>query len=141
MDQALFAYGTLLVPEVFEVVVGRSVAGSHAVLEGHARRRLHGAVHPGLVPRHSEKTLGKIYPGLSKGELTRLDTFEGDLYSRRPCVVETSDGTQHAVVYVLRPEHGGHLDGRDWDLQAFEREELADYLEGCRRFAERVASP
>ncbi|MAE96465.1 MAG: gamma-glutamylcyclotransferase [Deltaproteobacteria bacterium] len=140
MDQALFAYGTLLVPEVFELVVGRRVAGSRAVLEGHVRRRLHGAVYPALVPRHSEKTLGQLYPGLSKEELARVDAFEGERYVRRPCVVETSEGVKHAAVYVLRSEHGGLLDGRDWDLAAFEREELEDYLEGCRRFAERLAS-
>lgn len=136
-DPALFVYGTLLVPDVLRLIVGRDLETEPAVLPDHVRRRLHGAVYPGLVGRHGERTEGLLVRGLSREELGRADRFEGELYQRVPCLVETDRGeVAQAFVYVLRSEHGGLLGPEDWDVEHFVREELAAYLEGCRRFAE-----
>ena len=51
MNQALtvFAYGTLIFPEVVEIVVGRRPPKWDALLPGYRRARLDGRVYPGIV--------------------------------------------------------------------------------------------
>jgi len=136
--RALFVYGSLLIEEVFQIVVGHPVVMHRATLQDHARRALHDAVYPGLVPRQGECTEGRVAVGLDKEDLARLDHFEGDLYQRSPCVVETEDGSPQAFVYVVRPAHRGLLAPEDWDLERFVQDELPRYLKGCRRFAEEL---
>lgn len=133
--KALFLYGSLMVPQVWELVVGRAAVMQPARLADHVRRALHGAVYPGLVPRQGEHTEGRLVGGIDKRELARLDAFEGELYQRTPCVVESEGERAQAFVYVVRPAHRGLLSPRPWDLDRFVADELPAYLEGCRRFA------
>jgi len=133
---SLFIYGTLLAPEVLRLLVPRDVEQGDARLRGYVRRALHGVVFPGIVPREGETTHGVLLQGLRREEVERLDDFEGDLYQRTPCVVETERGEHQATVYVLRQEHSGRLAPRDWSFEAFMRDDFEDYLTGCRRYAE-----
>ncbi len=137
---ALFLYGSLMVPEVWEIVVGRATPMRPARLEDHVRRALHGAVYPGLVPRQGEHTDGCLVAGVDKRELARLDTFEGDLYQRTPCVALCGGEREQAFVYVVRPAHRGLLAPRPWELDAFVANELPAYLDGCRLFAAEMES-
>ncbi len=136
MKGSLFIYGTLLAPEVLRLLVPRDVEQEPARLPGYIRRALHGVVFPGIVPRQGETTDGVLLKGLRREEVLRLDDFEGDLYQRTPCVVDTEGGEHQASVYVIRQEHRGRLAPRDWDFEAFMREDFGDYLIGCRRYAE-----
>jgi gamma-glutamylcyclotransferase (GGCT)/AIG2-like uncharacterized protein YtfP len=125
---ALFAYGTLLVPEVFYGVVGRQIDGQAARLAGHARFRLRGRVYPAIVAHPTQQVLGALYPDLGADELQRLDDYEGDLYERRAVSVLVGRLLLPAQAYVLAPAEAGELSADEWDLEQFRREHLASYL-------------
>jgi gamma-glutamylcyclotransferase (GGCT)/AIG2-like uncharacterized protein YtfP len=119
---ALFAYGTLLFPEVLRAVTGRSFASRPARLEGYARRRFRREVFPGLAPAPGAHTPGRVYLGVDAGSLARLDDFEGARYARRPVRVRTADGAAlSAFAYVVRPQHLAALEDAPWDEEQFAR--------------------
>ena len=125
----LFAYGTLLVPEVMERVAGRGFPAERAVLVGWRRRLLRGATYPGLVPAAGERVEGLLYDGLDAGALARIDRFEGALYERRELPVVLGSGENRAAfVYVLRPEHRGLVTELPWNEAEFRARHLRDTL-------------
>jgi len=132
----LFAYGTLMLPEVMEVVAGRRFASRPAELRGWRRRRLRGAVYPAVVPAAGEVTAGVLFEELDHATLARLDRFEGEPYERRLLRVVPESGTGcEAFVYVLRPARQALLSDEPWDETEFRVRQLARYLAGCRAFA------
>jgi gamma-glutamylcyclotransferase (GGCT)/AIG2-like uncharacterized protein YtfP len=132
----LFAYGTLMLPEVMEIVAGRRYALRAAELCGWGRRLLVGAVYPAVVPAPGETTAGVLFEGLDAATLGRLDRFEGEPYERRLLRVSLEHGAEReAFVYVLRPDRYALASNAPWDEAAFRAYHLADYLAGCRAFA------
>jgi gamma-glutamylcyclotransferase (GGCT)/AIG2-like uncharacterized protein YtfP len=131
----LFAYGTLLIPEVMEVVAGRRLAARAAVLRGFRRRLLRGAVYPAVLPAPGEDTEGVVWSGLDQRALARLDRFEGELYERRRLAVELAEGGAcEAFVYVLEPRHRALATDAPWELEVFRARHLRDYLAACHAF-------
>jgi len=135
-----FAYGTLLVPEVMEIVAGRRFAAEPARLADHRRRMLRGALYPAVLPARGETTDGLVYRALDARALARIDRFEGEIYERRALPVALASGADcEAFVYVLRPEqHALATDARG-DLQAFRERHLHDYLAACRAFVRELS--
>jgi gamma-glutamylcyclotransferase (GGCT)/AIG2-like uncharacterized protein YtfP len=124
----LYAYGTLQVPEVLELVIGRRVASRPGELEGYARYRLHNRVYPAIMERPGGRVTGLVYLGLDAREMECLDAYEGPLYERRTLTLR-ADGEQiEAITYVLGNEHRELMSKHPWDLEAFSRDHLADYL-------------
>ena len=112
---SLFCYGTLQIPAVIEAVVGRRFKGQAAALPGYAAFEVRGAEYPGIrtVPEHT--THGQVYYGLTLGELSILDRFEGPLYQRRRLVVHTRDGRRRGVwAYVVKPARYQQLTTALW---------------------------
>ncbi|MGH7289542.1 MAG: gamma-glutamylcyclotransferase family protein [Myxococcota bacterium] len=131
----LFAYGTLRVPEVLEIVAGRRFGAEPARLEGFRCSALVGVVYPAVLPAPGATTGGVVYAGLDAAAVARIDRFEGDLYERRALSVALASGAHcEALVYVLRPEHFVLATDAGWDLQAFRGRHLRDYLASCRAF-------
>jgi len=124
----LYAYGTLQLPEVLEQVIGRRVESRHAVLDGYACYRLRNRVYPGIVERSGERVTGVVYSGIDAHEIEQLDAYEGSFYERRTLTLRADGGQIEALGYVLGSEHRGQLSKDAWDLEAFRREHLADYL-------------
>ena len=93
----LFAYGTLMWPEVLESVIGRRLEGCPAVLDGFVRLRVKGEHYPAVVSRDGGVVEGIVYSGLSVEDFRHLDRFEGEEYERMGRPV---DGVE-AQVYVL----------------------------------------
>ncbi len=136
MIRRAFTYGSLIFPEVMQVVCGRPLANVRAAALRIRCEALHGAIYPGAVQDPDASASGRLYEGLGPAELARLDEFEGDLYDRVVVRVETAAGVPHAAwVYLVRPPHRHRLAGNPWDSGRFAERELAAYLEGCRRFA------
>jgi len=136
----LFAYGTLLVPEVMEIVTGRGFASEPARLADHRCRLLRGAVYPGVLPVRGETTQGRVHHGLDARALERTDRFEGALYERRALEVTLARGTGcEAFVYVLRSEHRALATDARFDLAAFREHHLRDYLAACRAFVRELS--
>jgi gamma-glutamylcyclotransferase (GGCT)/AIG2-like uncharacterized protein YtfP len=125
---ALYTYGTLQVPDIIALIVGRRLVGQPARLLGYARYRILDRVYPAIVEATSGDVPGMLYAGLDAAELQRLDDYEGEIYERRELSVLVGAASVAACSYVLRPEHLHRLSSEPWDLADFEREHLQSYL-------------
>ena len=114
----LFAYGTLMWPEVLQAIIGRRIEGEPAVLKGYQRLRVKGAHYPVIVPSAEHAVEGKLYVGLSKRELGALDAFEGEEYDRNTVRV----GGMRAQAYVLSPEWRHVASSEPWEPEQFKPE-------------------
>jgi gamma-glutamylcyclotransferase (GGCT)/AIG2-like uncharacterized protein YtfP len=116
----LFAYGTLMFPEVWRIVVGREFETTLASLVGYEILRVQEAVYPGILrvapsgsssvePRAASAVPGLVYFDLDASSLARLDAFEGPEYVRQTVVVVCQDGGEvEADAYVV-PRESAHL--------------------------------
>ncbi len=121
----LLAYGTLMWPEVLEVVIGRCMEGVPATLHGYLRLRVTGELYPAIVPAEREDVEGILYTGLTDADFRHLDRFEGEAYDR----VEVQVGDAVAQVYLLA-EHWRHIaEERPWNPEHMRPEHLAAF---CR---------
>lgn len=126
---ALFAYGTLQLPEVMFAVTGRKLPGQPATLEHYLRKKLRGECFPGIRPKAGETVDGLCFSGLDAQDLRRLDAFEGDYYRREKVSIVTKEGEEReACTYVLREEYYDLLLGEDWSLEEFKRRHLFDFI-------------
>lgn len=128
MAHGVFAYGTLQVPDIAGQIVGRPVTGSAAVLEGYARFELMDRVYPAIVRQMGGSVTGVFYGRLEEREIAQLDAYEGSLYERHEAWITSGDTRLRAFTYVLREEHRDVLCDTPWDLDAFCRCHLAEYL-------------
>jgi gamma-glutamylcyclotransferase (GGCT)/AIG2-like uncharacterized protein YtfP len=137
----LFAYGTLMLAEVMEIVAGRPCTGLPAVLPGYRRRLLRGELYPGLLPAPGESVTGVLWEGLDAAALARLDRFEGPSYQRALRRVALAAGEpRDAFVYLLRPECHALASADAWDEAYFRARHLGAYLIACRAFARTLDS-
>jgi len=132
----LFTYGTLMLPEVMELVIGGRPHREPARLAGYRCGSLRGAVYPGLVPEADAVTPGVLWRDLDAHAVARVDRFEGALYERRTLTVEREDGTPRAAcVYVIAAAHRGLVEATAWSEDDFRARHLEGYLRECRAFA------
>lgn len=128
----LFAYGSLQIPEVFATVTGQQVQGLPTRVEGYARYRLKGLPYPGLVAEPNSMTHGMLYHDLNAESWMRLDQFEDIFYRREILEVWSPElGTIRAKGYVIPPGESRRIDWREWSLEEFRREHLADFMRRC----------
>lgn len=129
MQHRVFAYGTLMFPEIASAVTGELPARQDARLDDHARRALRDRPYPGAIPRSGESIPGVLLHRVSPMALARIDEFEGALYRRQSVVVLGDDGDQYpALVYLLRPRWHPLLLPRDWCHDTFQRQWHAHYV-------------
>lgn len=139
---ALFAYGTLLFPEILRAVTGRTTTSSPATLDGFVRRRLIGEIFPAIVEgADRDRVDGVVYSRLDGRDWQRLDVFEGDLYERRSVTVRWGPSRiRSAFTYVLRDDWRHRLGVEPWDPEAFARDHLAAFAARIGRTREPRAS-
>lgn len=125
---AVFAYGTLLFPEVMAAVTGRAGSAVDARLEGFARRALRGVCYPGLLPCAGARVEGRLWTDVQPRELARLDEFEGRRYRRQPVRVIAQAGERNAQVYVLNATFRWLGTAADWDPARFRALHLSRYV-------------
>lgn len=123
--ELVFAYGSLMFPEVCEAVIGRAPAWSTAHLEGWFASSVAGALYPALVPRAAAVTDGLLLEGISETEIEMLDRYEGPGFRRTRVGVEPG-GVQAWVWVACDPDMAS---GEPWDPTVLELR-LSDYLEG-----------
>lgn len=125
----LFAYGTLMWPEVLEAVIGRAPSGTPVTLHGFLRLRVKEEFYPALVDSHSHDVVdGVLYLDLTEAEFRHLDRFEGKEYDRREVCV----GTQPAHVYVLNDNWRHIADPRPWRPEDVKKQQLEAFCAECR---------
>ncbi len=119
----LFAYGTLMDPEIMAQVSGCNCRSTQATLYDHLRRAVEGELYPAIAPRKGDTVEGVVYFDLPQEAFERLDRFEGPLYRRTGVVAVSEDGGRIAVqAYVIAPEHLDRLSDRKWDFVRFLRD-------------------
>ncbi|MCA1708707.1 MAG: gamma-glutamylcyclotransferase [Actinobacteria bacterium] len=127
----LFVYGTLLVDDVVNTLIGRIPHYLVAKAPGWRIVRLPQKVYPGLVPGQGEAD-GKVFTDLTNAEWAILDAFEDPAYTLAAVRVLAPLGMD-AFAYVWR---GEHVD-KPWSTVDFEGNELADYVDLCRNWRRR----
>ncbi len=135
---ALFAYGTLVFPEVWRRVTGDTEArrSEHATLEGFALLRVKDAEFPGIVAdKKAPPVSGVLYYDLDEEVLARLDAYEDSFYER---ITVTTKAERHASpvpcdVYVVPTYLRSRvLTDERWSLEEFEAKHLRDFSERLR---------
>ncbi|KQJ93245.1 hypothetical protein BRADI_3g03420v3 [Brachypodium distachyon] len=154
---SVFVYGTLMAEEVVRVLLGRVPPSSPALLPNHQRFSIKGRVYPAILPVDGSRVSGKVFRGLTDGELDVLDIFEDEEYVREivgisltsksaclilrlaisPFVFEESSDTMLAYAYIW-----GNVDDPDlygeWDFDEWRKVHLNDYLTMTQDFKEEL---
>jgi gamma-glutamylcyclotransferase (GGCT)/AIG2-like uncharacterized protein YtfP len=127
----LFVYGTLLLDDVISALIDRIPNYQDATSPGWRVVRLPQRVYPGLVPGGDEAN-GRVFTDLTDAEWATLDAFEDPAYTLSAVRILLPLETK-ALAYTWK---GDHVD-RAWSITDFSRDELADYLDRCRRWRQR----
>ncbi len=93
----LFAYGTLMCTEIMQQVAGCLPAQLPATLAGYRRCRLRGEEYPAIVGQQVAVVQGVVYLEVPQEAWRRLDRFEGEMYDRRPVLVDGAGGKSLAA--------------------------------------------
>lgn len=128
MASALFTYGSLMFPEVWERVVKGSYEHERGTACGYERYTVSGMTYPGMIEQAGGSVEGVAYFNISDDDLAILDAFEGESYVRRSVTVQLADGRQiEAQTYLfLEP---AELSTRPWNPEQFAMQRfLRNYL-------------
>jgi gamma-glutamylcyclotransferase (GGCT)/AIG2-like uncharacterized protein YtfP len=127
MGTALFTYGSLMFPEVWEKVVAGRYARAPAVVHDHARYAVRDATYPGMVAQLKASVEGVVYFDVSEPDMAALDAFEGDAYRRIRVPAMLRSGERVEVQTYLFLDRSG-LSGQAWEPVAFQMQRfLAAY--------------
>jgi len=126
----IFAYGTLMIPEVMYTVTTCKFRFDNAILRDYPRFTVKGESYPGIIPVTDAVTEGIIYFDVDELSLTRLNAFEGDLYQLTPILAEIKGGDIfNAQAYVVKPKFRNHLSSLEWNAIEFAQKHLEAFLE------------
>jgi gamma-glutamylcyclotransferase (GGCT)/AIG2-like uncharacterized protein YtfP len=130
MNDCLFAYGTLLVPELLAAVLGvPGPSGRPAKLHNYACFKVRHAAYPAIIYREACATHGQVFAGIDPYLWPRLDRFESSLYNRQTVIIELANQEFiEAQTYVLSDDSHGRLTDESWDLETFRCHHLKKYL-------------
>jgi len=115
----LFAYGTLMCPDIFEKITGQRPVAVSGRVKNHRCLCVRGEQYPGMVRGQGGEVAGLVYTFASY-LWPRLDAFEGEQYMRKPVTVWYESGKRELVhSYIFRPEYRRLLTRAAWDYEAF----------------------
>lgn len=133
----VFTYGSLMFPEVWQRVTGRSAVGEPASLSGFEARCLRDVSYPMLIPVPGAETPGILYRSVDPDALERLDLFEGEEYRRiRVTVAPRALCAVPAEVYTSARTDDSAILPVVWDPIIFARIHLARFLQDYGGFAD-----
>ena len=127
----LFCYGTLMLPEVMQAVIGRCIQPTKSANLGHFRlNTVRNSAYPAIRPDNSASVSGVVYQGLRTDEIRKLDEYEGIEYYRVLRKVRLFNATSiYCWVYVYKESYTSHLLSEEWSLDEFKIKHLASYLQ------------
>lgn len=129
MSAKLFVYGTLLAPELRRALLGRTVPGAPAELDGYACFGVRHAPYPAITPLAGASTKGELVGGLSAAEFDILDDYESTMYRRLVVTVRDGAGnSSDAFTYVIDESAVHRLSDELWDYATFRLHQLDRYL-------------
>ncbi len=116
----LFAYGTLMCPEIMARVVTSLPASLPARLDHYRRGPLSGVDYPAIVACPGGCVEGLLYLDLPEAAWRRLDEFEAEIYTRKEVTVSLADDRRLAAeTYVLKDEYRRRLGPSAWSFEEF----------------------
>ena len=121
MQQRLFVYGTLQIPQRLKQIIGRPLIGQPAVLKGYRCGLVERANFPGIVPYPDAEVQGQVLFGLSQSELVLLDQYEGELYQRIRLPVQFGSMLQ-CWVYTIAPWAHSRVSHEPWSIEWYHRQ-------------------
>ena len=126
----LFAYGTLIYPQIWQQVVGRDFRRLPGVLTGFEVYRAKGELFPVMIAGDSAAEVrGIVYCGLDAPSVARIDQYESGFYERRTVTVQLDQGGDaFCETYVLADQYRSLCSEEIWTSAWFEREALGEYL-------------
>lgn len=124
MTFSLFAYGSLMYPEIIRIALKRIIDDLEirdAVLDGYRRVAIADKFYPTGIASPGSTIHGKLISGLSDDDLERLDRYEASFYVRKTVTVRTERGVEEVFAYI---------DGRnplpfalkEWDQKMYEEQ-------------------
>ncbi|MEM7466438.1 MAG: gamma-glutamylcyclotransferase family protein [Pseudomonadota bacterium] len=126
----LFAYGTLMAPQVFQLITNLKASSSAAKLRGFRRFSFEGQCYPGIMPANAGDCVeGLLYADIPPQFWPQLDKYESYVYERKEVRVQTPKGENTvAETYIVRPAYRHLLSDDEWDFDEFVSNHLARYL-------------
>jgi gamma-glutamylcyclotransferase (GGCT)/AIG2-like uncharacterized protein YtfP len=126
----LFAYGTLMFPEIWRRLIGREVATVTATLAGYAVYRVSNGSYPVMVSADSGAEVhGVIYFNVDQPAIAILDEYESSMYDRVAVTAMAGDGRSvECQAYVLPEARRAYASNEPWDADRYARESLAGDL-------------
>ncbi len=137
----VFAYGTLMFPEIWQRVTGRPADGLRGQLPGFSIWCVRDAEFPGIIASDDGAVVpGVVYLDVDETALARLDAFENDFYRREVVMITCEDGHQREAEAYVVPETGrGVLSDEPWQKDQFIArgglDRFAHHFDGFRRVA------
>lgn len=127
----LFAYGTLMFPEIWNRVVGGEFRRQSASVRGMVIYRAAGELFPVMVSgRDDDVAEGVVLFDLTASEMVALDAYESDLYERVEVTAALDDGRNVlAQAYLLPKRHASAATRERWSADWFRERAMASYIE------------
>jgi gamma-glutamylcyclotransferase (GGCT)/AIG2-like uncharacterized protein YtfP len=125
MPVAVFTYGSLMFPSVWERVVEGRYCRVEAIVEGYQRYEVHGETYPGMIAATGQSVRGAVYFDVCERDLAALDAFEGADYRRDELTAVLAGGEKMPVAaYVYLPTQ--RLSGQVWRPDEFPIQQFLD---------------
>ena len=133
----IFAYGTLMFPEIWEKVVGCKYHGIEASISGYQRKRIKDKTYPALIPGKRYDTVdGILYLDVSPEHVLVLDRFEGQCYEKIQVKCKTFEGKiLPAVAYLFRQEYSVLVQDEPWEPKWFQENGMGHFMEHYEGFS------
>ena len=116
----LFTYGSLMCSDIMLHVSGQAPENNRAYLDGYFCSQLQTEPYPAIVPQVGDQVEGKIYFDLDTTAINKLDTFEGEYYTRETVrVLSENKEPVTAMTYVIKPQYYHLLTKTPWSFKDF----------------------
>lgn len=125
-----FFFGSLMDPDVVDLVFGRPVSASDrqaATAEGFRRVLLAGEGYPVMIPRAGGQVDGILIRGITPAEKERLVWFEDGEYDIAEIALVLGDGRRRQALTCLRRPETAIQEG-EWSLARWQHEDKAAFL-------------
>lgn len=128
----LFAYGTLLFPEIWRRVVPREFDAMPAAVRGFRVRRAAGELFPVMLAAGADdEVAGLVFFDVDAATIALLDQYESELYDRVAVEATLGDGRRvPCEAYVLPDSRARFASDERWTPQWFREHALDRYLAG-----------
>ncbi len=134
-DQALFFFGSLMDPDVLEIVIGRSINPTQLMsgtLKGYRCEREIKESYPVLVPHPAGEANILIAHDLTQADIDRILFYETGEYDLIPFTVH--DGTSQLQALGFTTGEGINTSGDTWSLNIWQKADKANFLPMAERF-------